>query len=454
MDPRHLELAAQFCKLVDAPNLLHYLGAAEFPSAADAQGLLKERRKRLQSMQANPKFRDTAKFFIKHYRVFDELLADPPAYLASVGSAVEDEKLPMLTLALDSVLADGVFSDEEEAFVRDIALELGVSEARYEALVRDRCAARKVGLPSRFRSTMPAAPSLPSGLRTAPVTRSTEPRPPPMPAREQAAGWWDRAFTNTLLDFIPEGTKRLVDLAAGMGWAGITLTRARPGLEYLGIEGDEARLRMANTLVSQQPERGRIVLASAEPTALPIPEEAIDLVLCVMSLQRFGNTETVLAEAMRVLRPGGRVVLVEGDALAQQFWFDGTLVDFGRAFQVLCQRVDHTVALRLTAVSAEHRVGFALGPQLPLRLRGAGFTVSKVAIHPVQTVEEVSVATLADRLEHRVVRMARAAGLGTSSPELSEAVRTLEVIRTQWSPNFVGTSAHLLPTFFAAGVKT
>jgi hypothetical protein len=57
MDPRHLELAIEFCEMVGADDLLSFLELTPAASAADAQAALKKKRSFYQSMQANPKHR-------------------------------------------------------------------------------------------------------------------------------------------------------------------------------------------------------------------------------------------------------------------------------------------------------------------------------------------------------------------------------------------------------------
>ncbi len=52
MEPRDLENAAQFCKIVGMPDLLAYLGLQGEIDLSEARAKLKSRRKFMQGMQA------------------------------------------------------------------------------------------------------------------------------------------------------------------------------------------------------------------------------------------------------------------------------------------------------------------------------------------------------------------------------------------------------------------
>nr|MBA2320634.1 TerB family tellurite resistance protein [Deltaproteobacteria bacterium] len=146
MEAVGLETAAELCKLVGQPDLFGWLGVAPAASAEDCRSALQAQRKRLQAMQANPKYKDVARFVIKNAASLESVLADPGGYSAAVARAREAEHLPTLELMLDGVLADGVLSAAEETFVRDVAVQLGIGEERFVEALHARAAARGVAL--------------------------------------------------------------------------------------------------------------------------------------------------------------------------------------------------------------------------------------------------------------------------------------------------------------------
>jgi len=162
MDPRTLDLAAEFCSLVGSPDLVAYLGADPSDDPASVRAKLKKRRKYMQGMQGNPKYKKEALFLIKHFGALNDALGDLPTYLADTRQRSESEHLPVLEMTIRGVLAGGGLSREQEQFLRHNAVQLGVSEATFEEILRR--LAREAGVP------------LVGGL----------PTPPPAPVRGQA----------------------------------------------------------------------------------------------------------------------------------------------------------------------------------------------------------------------------------------------------------------------------
>jgi ubiquinone/menaquinone biosynthesis C-methylase UbiE len=61
-----------------------------------------------------------------------------------------------------------------------------------------------------------------------------------------------------------------------------------------------------------------ITLRQADATALPFPAETFDTVVSTFALCCIPNERAALVEALRVLRPGGRLLLA--DHVAASFW--------------------------------------------------------------------------------------------------------------------------------------
>ena len=110
MDSRNYELAAEFCQLVGTPDLLAYLGVEMDAGTAETRTKLKSRRKYMQGMQSNPKYRSEALYLIKHFAALDAVLANPAAYLKDAVKRAESVHLPVLEMTIRSVLAGGAVS--------------------------------------------------------------------------------------------------------------------------------------------------------------------------------------------------------------------------------------------------------------------------------------------------------------------------------------------------------
>ncbi len=448
MDPRHLELATEFCTLVQSEDLLAYLRLEPQASAKAARDALKRKRSFFQSMQNNPKYKGPARFLIKHYRALDAVLEDPAEHLAQVAEARAVSQLPLLEMAIDSVLADGILDPKEEVFIRENARMLGISDALLHRVLRERAEMAGVDLPNlSFKSLPPAAPALtlPTGTTTAELV---VPRKDPGLATQS---WWDSHFSEALLRVVPPGTTRMVDLACGLGWGALTILPKRPKTEYLGIDQDPARLEMAEKSLRNSPMGGRIALLPGSAATMPIPDDAVDLVLCVMSLHTFLDTVPVFEEARRVLRPGGRFVVVEPDRSGQQFYFDRPLPQVNEAVRVLAHLVDENM---------EHdapmwgRPGVSLGPALSSRMSFCGLKPHEVRVHAIQDSRIDTMGEFANRLSNLVMDLGRMGGLDSTNDVVRTANDAIDSAELQIGEDTAGLACTLLPAFIAVGLNT
>ncbi|MEU7512822.1 class I SAM-dependent methyltransferase [Streptomyces sp. NPDC042898] len=119
-----------------------------------------------------------------------------------------------------------------------------------------------------------------------------------VPRAEAAAG--------AVLRLVPPTARTLLDLACGTGL--VTERLARPGLRVYGADAAQAMLR---TAAGRLP--GRTVRADAR--RLPLPDASVDAVSAVWLLHLVRFAPEIVAEAARVLRPGGVLIAtVDKDA--------------------------------------------------------------------------------------------------------------------------------------------
>jgi SAM-dependent methyltransferase len=109
--------------------------------------------------------------------------------------------------------------------------------------------------------------------------------------------------------------ERVLEVECGDGEATLFLAREFPRARVRGVDRSARAVREATARVGLDPE-GRVAFKRGRPSSLPFPAEHFDLVVAVDALP-------AAAEAVRVLRPGGYLILAstEGaDPLAAGSW--------------------------------------------------------------------------------------------------------------------------------------
>lgn len=117
---------------------------------------------------------------------------------------------------------------------------------------------------------------------------------------------------------------RLLDVAAGTGRFLCAIKQNYPRLPVAGLDLSSAYLSKASKALAPW-SWADLVLANAE--ALPYPEDSLDIVTSVYLLHELpkGARAGVAAEMARVLRPGGRLILVDSLQTGDHPPFDGLL---------------------------------------------------------------------------------------------------------------------------------
>lgn len=121
-----------------------------------------------------------------------------------------------------------------------------------------------------------------------------------VPGRSWAA--WARALGHLLppLD--------VADLGCGEGY--LTIETARWAKRVIAIDRSEAVLERARDLARRR-RAGNITWKRGDLAKLPLPEASVDVALLSQALHHVPRPERALAEARRILRPGGRVLVLD-----------------------------------------------------------------------------------------------------------------------------------------------
>jgi demethylmenaquinone methyltransferase / 2-methoxy-6-polyprenyl-1,4-benzoquinol methylase len=224
-----------------------------------------------------------------------------------------------------------------------------------------------------LRGAPPARPPLPTGAeKVAAVDAMFDAIAPGYDVTNRVislgldVGW--RRRTVRSLGLTPGGL--VLDLACGTG--DLCRELARQGLTPVGVDRSAGMLEAARSR--------RAPLVRGDGLALPFRAGALDGLVCGFALRNFAALAPVLSECARVLRPGGRLALLEVDAPSQPLLRLGHRIWFGRVVPL----VGGLVAARSGAPRARAAAAYRYlpasvaylppAPQLLALISSAGFT--------------------------------------------------------------------------------
>lgn len=120
---------------------------------------------------------------------------------------------------------------------------------------------------------------------------------------------WRRHALKEIVDGTPQ---RILDVACGTGDSTISIARAAAeGTKVTGADISEGMMALVTEKAEKAGVLDRIDLQVADGEALPYEEGTFDRVTCAFGIRNFEHKEKGLGEFRRVLRPGGRAVILE-----------------------------------------------------------------------------------------------------------------------------------------------
>jgi arsenite methyltransferase len=158
--------------------------------------------------------------------------------------------------------------------------------------------------------------------------------------------------------------ERVLDIGSGPGLLAQEMAIAvGPNGRVWGLDASEAMIAMASDRCAGQPWA---VFRTADATALPYPADSFDAAVSTQVYEYVPDIPAALAELHRVLRPGGRAVILDTDY--------GSLV---------IHTEDPPRMARVLKAWDEHFVHAYLPRALSSELRSAGFTIRRRASIPM-----------------------------------------------------------------------
>jgi demethylmenaquinone methyltransferase/2-methoxy-6-polyprenyl-1,4-benzoquinol methylase len=109
---------------------------------------------------------------------------------------------------------------------------------------------------------------------------------------------------------LPAGA-RVLDLCTGTGDLAVMTVRRVPGSSVIGIDFAGAMLRLGLAKVRSLRLGSAIRLVRGDATQLPLPSASCDATTIGFGIRNVAEPERALAEIARILRPGGRLAILE-----------------------------------------------------------------------------------------------------------------------------------------------
>ena len=125
-----------------------------------------------------------------------------------------------------------------------------------------------------------------------------------------------------LVDAVRQGRpERILDLATGSGDVALALHKALPGaVSVLGMDFCEPMLAEARVKLARLPgTHSGVEFVQGDALNMPLPDQGFDAVTIAFGLRNMADRPRCLAEIRRVLKPGGRLHVLEFSQ--PQAWF-------------------------------------------------------------------------------------------------------------------------------------
>jgi ubiquinone/menaquinone biosynthesis C-methylase UbiE len=129
-----------------------------------------------------------------------------------------------------------------------------------------------------------------------------------------------------MLKTLESQERRILDIGCGTGQFAARVLDRHPGAVVCGLDLSGSMLRHGQE--RSRRAGGLLQLVRANSERLPFSDDSFDVVTCAHSFHHYPSQDRVLAEMHRVLRPNGRLIIIDGDR--DRWWgrllFDGLVV--------------------------------------------------------------------------------------------------------------------------------
>ena len=139
---------------------------------------------------------------------------------------------------------------------------------------------------------------------------------------------WRKSAIDSLIPFKP---KYILDVATGTGDFAIMSAQRLQPIKLLGVDISEGMMAIAAEKVEKAGLNNIISFQKEDCTALSLPDNSFDALTVAYGVRNFSDLNKGLREMLRVLKEGGRLVIIELTSprkfpMKQFFWLYSHLV--------------------------------------------------------------------------------------------------------------------------------
>lgn len=156
---------------------------------------------------------------------------------------------------------------------------------------------------------------------------------------EQRNFWWNQDFLELMgKRWGLEKASTVLDVGCGIGhWGQMLADILPPNAKVTGIDKEAQWVEEASKRAKVLNLAERYNYTQGDAQELPFEDNSFDFVTCQTVLIHMKHPQLIIREMVRVLKPGGLLVVVEPNNLVSSLIFDS--LSFGDSIEKICSRV-------------------------------------------------------------------------------------------------------------------